>query len=59
MAPGEASAGPVIGAIGNLFGVRPALTLAALVLSPTLLLYARAIRQGDAEPGLKGSNPGG
>jgi hypothetical protein len=46
---GEASAGPVIGAIGNLFGVRPALTLTALVLSPTLLLYARAMRRGGVE----------
>ena len=46
---GEASAGPVIGAIGNLFGVRPALTLTALVLSPTLLLYARAMKRGGAE----------
>jgi hypothetical protein len=46
---GEASAGPVIGAIGNLFGVRPALTIAALVLSPTLLLYARAMQRGVVE----------
>jgi hypothetical protein len=30
---GEASAGPVVGAIGNLAGVRSALTLAALILS--------------------------
>lgn len=40
---GEASAGPVIGAIGNLAGVRAALTTAALVLSPVLLIYGRAI----------------
>jgi hypothetical protein len=46
---GEASAGPVIGAIGNLFGVRPALTVAALVLSPTLLLYASAMQRGVVE----------
>src|SRR5918911_2270789 len=43
---GEASAGPVIGAIGNLSGVRPALTVASLILSPTLLLYARAMKSG-------------
>ena len=55
---GEASAGPVIGAVGNLFGVRPALTIAALILSPTLLLYARAIRHGGVEPELKDVNPG-
>jgi DHA3 family tetracycline resistance protein-like MFS transporter len=46
---GEASAGPVIGAIGNLFGVRPALTVAALVLSPILLLYASAMQRGVVE----------
>jgi DHA3 family tetracycline resistance protein-like MFS transporter len=50
---GEASAGPVIGAIGNLFGVRPALTVAALVLSPTLLLYASAMQRGVVEPAPK------
>ncbi|MBA2618012.1 MAG: hypothetical protein H0U91_07570, partial [Rubrobacter sp.] len=41
---GEASAGPVIGAIGNLAGVRTALTVASVILSPALLLYARALR---------------
>jgi MFS transporter, DHA3 family, tetracycline resistance protein len=54
---GEASAGPVVGAIGNLLGVRQALTAAALILSPTLLLYARAIKRGGAEPGLKDASP--
>src|SRR5918998_6094824 len=51
---GEASAGPVVGAVGNLAGVRSALTLAALILSPALLLYARAIRHGGAEPSIEG-----
>jgi len=55
---GEASAGPVIGAIGNLFGVRPALTAASLVLSPTLLLYARAMQQGVLEPKAKDAKAG-
>ena len=50
---GEASAGPVIGVIGNVFGVRPALTITALILSPTLLLYGRAIGRGGVEPELK------
>ena len=54
---GEASAGPVVGAIGNIFGVRQALTAAALILSPTLLLYARAKRRGAAEPELKDAVP--
>jgi MFS transporter, DHA3 family, tetracycline resistance protein len=55
---GEASAGPVIGALGNLFGVRPALTVSALVLSPTLLLYARAMRRGGVEPRPKAARVG-
>jgi DHA3 family tetracycline resistance protein-like MFS transporter len=54
---GEASAGPVLGAIGNIFGVRQALTAAALILSPTLLLYARAIKRGAAKPELKDTSP--
>ena len=53
---GEASAGPVIGAIGNLAGVRAALTAAAIILSPALLLYARAIRhQGSEDVNLPGN----
>jgi hypothetical protein len=40
----------VIGAIGNVFGVRSALTVAALALSPTLLLYARAMKRGGVDP---------
>ncbi len=55
---GEASAGPVIGAIGNVFGVRPALTVAALVLSPTLLLYGRAMRHDGVDPEPKGTKEG-
>ncbi|HEY6580434.1 MAG TPA: MFS transporter [Rubrobacter sp.] len=54
---GEASAGPAIGAIGNIFGVRQALTAAALILSPTLLLYGRAIKRGGVDPGLKDATP--
>jgi DHA3 family tetracycline resistance protein-like MFS transporter len=50
---GEASAGPVIGAIGNIFGVRSALTIAALILSPTLLLYVRAMKSGGVDPKAK------
>jgi hypothetical protein len=51
---GEASAGPVVGAVGNLAGVRSALTLTAFILSPALLLYARAIRHGGDEPSIEG-----
>jgi MFS transporter, DHA3 family, tetracycline resistance protein len=55
---GEASAGPVIGAIGNIFGVRPALTVAALALSPTLLLYGRAMKRGGVDPEPKDAGKG-
>ena len=54
---GEASAGPVVGAVGNLAGVRSALTLAGLILSPALLLYARAMRHGGAGSGPKDPEP--
>jgi len=51
---GEASAGPVIGAVGQLAGVRTALVAAAAVLSPVLLIYGRALRHTpndtDARP---------
>lgn len=47
---GEASAGPVIGAVGQVFGVRTALVAAGLVLSPALLIYARALRRGGTMP---------
>jgi DHA3 family tetracycline resistance protein-like MFS transporter len=55
---GEASAGPVIGAIGNISGVRTALTIAALVLSPTLLLYGRAMKRGGVDPEPKDAGKG-
>jgi DHA3 family tetracycline resistance protein-like MFS transporter len=54
---GEASAGPVIGAIGNLSGVRPALTV-ALSLSPTLLLYGRAMTRGGVDQRPKDAKKG-
>jgi DHA3 family tetracycline resistance protein-like MFS transporter len=46
---GQISGGPVVGAIGNR-SIRAALVLSALVLSPVVPLYARAIRR-TKEPG--------
>jgi hypothetical protein len=46
---GQVAGGPVVGAVGTLTGIRAALTVAAVTLSPALLLYARAIRRGGAE----------
>ncbi len=42
---GQVAGGPALGAIGNLISVRAAVAVAALVLSPVLLLYNRALRQ--------------
>jgi MFS transporter, DHA3 family, tetracycline resistance protein len=49
---GQAAGGPVLGAIGNVWGIRAALATGALVLTPALGLYARAIRHGGKEPEL-------
>ncbi len=50
---GELAGGPVVGAVGTLASIRAALATAALVLSPALFLYGRAIRHDGVEPGLE------
>jgi MFS transporter, DHA3 family, tetracycline resistance protein len=50
---GQAGGGPVLGVIGNVWGIRAALTAGALVIAPALALYARAIRHGGREPELE------
>jgi DHA3 family tetracycline resistance protein-like MFS transporter len=45
----EIAGGPILGAIATAFTARAALLAAAAILSPTLLLYARALRR-DAQP---------
>jgi MFS transporter, DHA3 family, tetracycline resistance protein len=49
---GQAGGGPLLGLVGNLFGIRAALLAGAAVISPALALYARAIRRGGKEPEL-------
>jgi DHA3 family tetracycline resistance protein-like MFS transporter len=49
---GQAGGGPVLGAIGNVWGIRAALAAGALVLLPALGLYGRAIAHGGREPEL-------
>jgi len=56
---GELAGGPVVGAVGTLASIRAALATAALVLSPALLLYGRAIRHGGVEPRLEGPEDAG
>lgn len=45
---GEWTGGPALGAVGNRFGIRPALALGALLLLPTLGLFLRAVRHQGA-----------
>ena len=40
---GEWAGGPALGAVGNRWGVRAALSVGALLLAPTLALFARAV----------------
>ena len=50
---GQAAGGPALGAIGNAWGIRAALTAGALVLLPALGFYGRALRHDGREPELE------
>jgi DHA3 family tetracycline resistance protein-like MFS transporter len=50
---GQAAGGPVIGAIGNVWGIRAALTAGAVAIVPALGLYGRASAHHGAEPELE------
>lgn len=50
---GQAGGGPILGAIGNVWGIRAALAGGAIVIAPALGLYARAMRHGGKEPELE------
>jgi DHA3 family tetracycline resistance protein-like MFS transporter len=50
---GQAGGGPVLGLIGNVWGIRAALAASALVIAPALALYGRAMRHGGKEPELE------
>jgi DHA3 family tetracycline resistance protein-like MFS transporter len=52
-AVGQAGGGPVLGAIGNVWGIRAALATGALAIAPALGLYARAIAHHGREPELE------
>lgn len=49
---GQAAGGPALGAIGDVWGLRAALTAGALVLLPALGFYGRALRHEGREPEL-------
>ena len=50
---GQAGGGPVLGAVGNVWGIRAALTVGAAAIAPALGLYARAIAHHGREPELE------
>ncbi len=50
---GQVAGGPVLGGVGNLFGLRAALLAGGALLVPALGLYTRAIRHGGREPELE------
>lgn len=56
---GQIGGGPVIGALGTAASLRAAIAAAGAVLSPALLLYARAIRQDRAaQPSVEAEEAG-
>jgi DHA3 family tetracycline resistance protein-like MFS transporter len=50
---GQAAGGPVLGVIGNIFGIPAALVAGALTTLPAAALYGRALRYGGMEPELR------
>ena len=50
---GQAAGGPVLGMIGNVWGIRAALAAGALAILPALGLYGRALAHDGAEPELE------
>jgi len=52
-AVGQAAGGPVLGVIGNVWGIRAALAAGAFAILPALGLFGRAIAHHGAEPELE------
>jgi len=50
---GQAGGGPILGWIGNVWGIGTALATGACAIAPALGLYARAIGRGGREPELE------
>jgi DHA3 family tetracycline resistance protein-like MFS transporter len=49
---GQAGGGPVLGVVGNVWGIRAALAAGAAAIAPALALYGRAIAHDGQEPEL-------
>jgi DHA3 family tetracycline resistance protein-like MFS transporter len=54
---GQAGGGPMLGVVGNLWGIRAALAVGAAAIAPALGLYARAIAHHGRMPELELSLP--
>jgi DHA3 family tetracycline resistance protein-like MFS transporter len=52
-AVGQAAGGPVLGVVGNVWGIRAALAAGALAIGPALGLFGRAIAHHGREPELE------
>jgi DHA3 family tetracycline resistance protein-like MFS transporter len=52
-ATGQATGGPALGVIGNVFGIPAALVAGAFTTLPAAALYLRALRYGGLEPELR------
>jgi MFS transporter, DHA3 family, tetracycline resistance protein len=52
-AVGQAAGGPVLGVIGNVWGIRAALAAGALAIVPALGLFGRALAHHGSEPKLE------
>ena len=50
---GQAGGGPVLGWIGNVWGIRAALAVGAAAIAPALGLFGRAIVHQGREPELE------
>jgi DHA3 family tetracycline resistance protein-like MFS transporter len=46
---GQIAGGPVVGVVGTLVSIRAAIVAAGALLSPSLLFFARALRQGKED----------
>lgn len=54
---GQIAGGPILGAAGSRFGVRTAIALGGVLLSPALALYARVLRHDATRPRLQPLEP--
>jgi hypothetical protein len=54
---GQTAGGPVLGAVGNIWGIGSALAAGAVALVPAAALYTRAIRRHGSVPLIPAGEP--